>query len=817
MALTTYILEGLVLLRQHARVSLRRSLWVAIASVSVLAGESRAVDRSWLNSAGGGFNTASNWEGNVVPGNTDVATFGLTRGPTGPTFTVTFANNVTTQGLRIENDAVTLDMNLRTYSTGLTGARIGTVVDGRTGALTITDGIWSAGAGSNVFVGAASTGPLFTSGSLTVTLDGQIARLAAGNPVDFQIGQAGRGTFLVRLGGLVSLDSGQIGVGASGTATVTDPNSRWTSSGTIAVGAQRNGTLNVRNNGLVQNVNGIVGRDLGSVGTATVADTNSQWINSDVLTVGDGGNGTLNIGAGGLVQDVTGVIGRDPGSVGTATVADNGSQWINSDVLTVGDGGNGTLNIGAGGLVQNLDGVVGLMPNVEGTVNGKGTVNVDGANARWNNTDDLVIGALGTGTVNISAGGLVESTDGFIGSSELAGQRGTGTVAVDGANSRWINLGQVIVGAFGTGTLEIKNGGEVRSANPSAVGEELGSTGMVKVMGAAAGVASKWIQDGVLIVGEFGKGTIDIAEGGQVQTEAALIGKFAGGEGKITVSDPSSLFENLGPLTIGDHGLGTMEVTLGGQVRNTDATMGAMLGGANTVTVKDSGSLWANSGDLMVGYEGAGELTIEAGGRVESTGAVLGRGPSSIGTVTVSNAGSLWENSGALTVGRNGRGSLQILDGGHVNSGNGSIGVFNSLRLSSVIVRGENSQWIVDNSLDVGGGLMEIRDGGYVKTGPAFCGSITPGSDGNCLIIVEGAGSTWDTESLTLGSNTAQGVLTIDPGGVVNISRHLLTLGFAGDGTLNLNGGEINLGDAPGLRMGDVVPPLVESGGGSVG
>jgi hypothetical protein len=52
---------------------------------------------------------------------------------------------------------------------------------------------------------------------------------------------------------------------------------------------------------------------------------------------------------------------------------------------------------------------------------------------------------------------------------------------------------------------------------------------------------------------------------------------------------------------------------------------------------------------------------------------------------------------------------------------------------------------------------------------------------------------------------------------VVNISRHLLTLGFAGDGTLNLNGGEINLGDAPGLRMGDVVPPLVESGGGSVG
>jgi hypothetical protein len=59
--------------------------------------------------------------------------------------------------------------------------------------------------------------------------------------------------------------------------------------------------------------------------------------------------------------------------------------------------------------------------------------------------------------------------------------------------------------------------------------------------------------------------------------------------------------------------------------------------------------------------------------------------------------------------------------------------------------------------------------------------------------------------------------LTIDPGGVVNISRHLLTLGFAGDGTLNLNGGEINLGDAPGLRMGDVVPPLVESGGGSVG
>jgi T5SS/PEP-CTERM-associated repeat protein len=79
----------------------------------------------------------------------------------------------------------------------------------------------------------------------------------------------------------------------------------------------------------------------------------------------------------------------------------------------------------------------------------------------------------------IQNGGTLTDIGGFIGS--LPG--GQGTVTVSGADSRWTNFGTVVVGGLGTGTLTIQNGGVVNSGGGGSVGLAAGSTGTVTVTG----------------------------------------------------------------------------------------------------------------------------------------------------------------------------------------------------------------------------------------------------------------------------------------------------------------------------------------------
>ena len=63
----------------------------------------------------------------------------------------------------------------------------------------------------------------------------------------------------------------------------------------------------------------------------------------------------------------------------------------------------------------------------------------------------------GTGTLNISNGGLVTSSAGSIGDSQNA----VGSVTID--NAAWNISGRLGVGNFGKGTLTVQNGGTLTS------------------------------------------------------------------------------------------------------------------------------------------------------------------------------------------------------------------------------------------------------------------------------------------------------------------------------------------------------------------
>ena len=116
-----------------------------------------------------------------------------------------------------------------------------------------------------------------------------------------------------------------------------------------------------------------------------------------------------------------GYIAYKSGSTGTATVSGTGSKWTNSGNLFVGYSGTGTLNIAGGGAVSNSNNPSGYIGYNSGSA---GTVTVDGSGSTWTNGWCLYVGCSGSGTLNITNGGTVNSPFGGIG--EWSGSNGRG-------------------------------------------------------------------------------------------------------------------------------------------------------------------------------------------------------------------------------------------------------------------------------------------------------------------------------------------------------------------------------------------------------
>jgi len=198
----------------------------------------------------------------------------------------------------------------------------------------------------------------------------------------------------------------------------------------------------------------------GDVGTLSVSGT-GMLEDVGAMNIGENGTGTLNITKGGTVSDSDAAVGANAGSTGVALVDGAGSTWSHDGAITIGgSGGTGTLTISNGGVVSSGDCILGAF-------NGSGTVTVDGVGSAWTISGDLSVGdaSAGIGSVSISQGSQVSSTNGFIG----AGSGSNGTVGIAGGNAAWQNSGNVYVGgdasgSVGTGDLHLFNNGNVGAA-----------------------------------------------------------------------------------------------------------------------------------------------------------------------------------------------------------------------------------------------------------------------------------------------------------------------------------------------------------------
>ncbi|XAM00112.1 PEP-CTERM sorting domain-containing protein [Phycisphaeraceae bacterium D3-23] len=515
-------------------------------------------------------------------------------------------------------------------------------------------------------------------------------------------------------------------------------------------------------------------------------DTDANWINqsagnpdrepdgSDTATVLAGGSvevtlagevadglridGGLSILGGGLTTH-SGQIGWQAGSDATANVTGAGSVWSVGDALRVGNLGTGGLNITAGGMVS---GEAAVIADGEDAV---GVATVAGAGSAWDNTDEVFVGLLGDATLNIEDGGVMSNTAGNVGS--FAGA--TGVVTVSGAGSAWNNtalyLGGTSFEAGGTGSLGVLDGGTVDvSAGPL----KIWNTGTLTLDGGTVNANGGFdnshggtfsFNDGALTVtgGAFSPNT-----GGDFRLDGAA----AGDRVHLTLGAGASSV--IGPIRVGFRNEAQLTLTDGVVLTSDSADIAAGFNTSiGTVTVTGAGSAW-HPDAIFLGSTGVGTLNIENGGLVSHTNCFFGNDATGTGVANVTGTGSAWDLS-RLSIGYRGSGTLDIEDGGVVNSGLTELGAIDGNATGSVTVTGAGSTLNAGTLRigDFGSGTLNILDGGLVSnTGHSYLATFS--NPNTSMATVSGAGSTWNTGgTLTVGVRSIA-TLDIADGGVVS-------------------------------------------------
>ncbi len=406
-------------------------------------------------------------------------------------------------------------------------------------------------------------------------------------------------------------------------------------------------------------------------------------------------------------------------------------------------------------------------------------------------------------------GGSASAGDVIIGRSNTAAL----TVGTGGT----LNTATILVGTSGNGTLDIQDGGVVDSTQLASIGNDAGSESVATVTGAG----SIWTSAETLYLGHAGHGTLNIVDGGGMTTQrSAILGVSVGGQGTAIVEGNGSSWTNLGELSIGGEGEGALTIRNGGNLANGgSARIGDATGALGEATVTGADSHWSNSGQLYVGRQGQGTLTIADGGSVEvAQKTYIGSGAGSHGAVAVDGVDSRMTTAGELIVGGEGGGMLDITAGGTVD-GAGTVASIGGAAggQGTVTVDGAGSSWVGASDFVVGWGgtgQLVIQNGGLVGDVHASIG-VDAGSAGTVTI---GADSRWTSAGYLGVGISGDGTVAVQDGGTLESTLRATVGRYAGaQGKVIVEGndalwagaGEVVVGDE-GIGTLDIV------GGGAV-
>ena len=297
-----------------------------------------------------------------------------------------------------------------------------------------------------------------------------------------------------------------------------------------------------------------------SAGAGSVFFLDSSATNSGSISVGvlgDDTEGVLTLAGGVAVTSQGGAGTGDSLSVGVGSSGENGTVLVtggsslqvlgNVDRLTIGGGAN-TGTAGTGALTVN-DGSADFRGLTVGD-RGTGTLNIDGPNSALD-ADELRLGiasanGVGTGTLNVTGGGTVTAGTLRVGvGAGTSNPDGSGAVSVTGSNSSLtVEALQVGDDDFSTNadSLTVADGGTVTLTGPAPAGST--PAGTVEA-GGTIRVESNgdFVNETALTFS--GGGTLDLA-GGEFINQAAGVTVFDGGE---IVGDAGTFFGDLAVAT----------------------------------------------------------------------------------------------------------------------------------------------------------------------------------------------------------------------------------------------------------------------------
>lgn len=503
-----------------------------------------------------------------------------------------------------------------------------------------------------------------------------------------------------------------------------------------------------------------------------------------------GGNGNWNDAAkwssgtvpNGVFPDATPtptVIG--PNTAGTVTINTNNAVTRNIQV------GNGhTLQIISGGVLTTTPAITSNSINTIGLAGigtGTGTMLIDGANSRWDAGNAGVrVGNGATGTLTVSNGGVLNMTNGLL--SVGLNASGKGTLNINGGTvtnpAAAIRLG--FNGA--TGELNITNGGSLTTTM-------LNHIGQTDVAGAGKG-----------IVNISGAGSIWTISAGTPGASGNLaLGRGAGAEGTITISNGGKMVyrsADQGAPAFGyQGGTGAMTVRGTGSLFDTATglTLGEGAGSTGTLTITDNAMVNSTTNNVLVGhFGGTGTLNISNGGQLTTDRDVfVGNSGNSTGTLNITSGGKLvMTNAAYLNIGAQAAGTGTV-DG--VGSEVTGAGLTVGQAATGLLTLSNGGKVTASNFTTIGQtggtGTLNIVSGGKLSVG----NYMNVGWDqGTGITTVSGAGSRIDVVDhialgVDTGTGTSKGTMTVTDGAVVKTPQLIVGFGVAGQGTLNIGAG----------------------------
>ncbi|EFE7104388.1 autotransporter outer membrane beta-barrel domain-containing protein [Escherichia coli] len=414
------------------------------------------------------------------------------------------------------------------------------------------------------------------------------------------------------------------------------------------IGNQGTGEATIREGGLITAENTIIGSNATGIGTLNVQDQDS------VITVrrlynGYFGNGTLNISNNGLINNKEySLVGVQDGSHGVVNVTDKGHwNFLGTGeafrYIYIGDAGDGELNVSREGKVDS--GIITAGMKETGT----GNITVKDKNSVITNLGTN-LGYDGHGEMNISNEGLVVSNGG---SSLGYGETGVGNVSITTGGMWEVNKNvYTTIGVAGVGNLNISDGGKFVSQNITFLGDKASGIGTLNLMDATSSFDTVGIN-----VGNFGSGIVNVSNGATLNsTGYGFIGGNASGKGIVNISTDSlwnlkTSSTNAQLLQVGVLGKGELNITTGGIVKARDTQIALNDKSKGDVRVDGQNSL-LETFNMYVGTSGTGTLTLTNSGtlNVEGGEVYLGVFEPAVGTLNIGAAhGEAAADAGYIT------------------------------------------------------------------------------------------------------------------------------------------------------------------------